>query len=155
MILHKIIDPRDALDKASRDEIYAFAKKRGVTEIDEKMFMGPHAATIMRKILRQKGITDISIPFHILGLPKATAESVAAPSGEPAMMAEDLAMKEYMETQNPKSSADVPVIANTKSRNAEIVRERSAGISAKELAAKHGISTVRVHQIIHKAKVRG
>ncbi len=53
-------DPRSPLDRASRDELYAFAKANHVTEIDEAMYMGAYAGVRMKKILLRKGLTNIN-----------------------------------------------------------------------------------------------
>jgi len=62
MILDKIDDPRSPLEKARRAELIAFARDRGVKEIKHDM-----PATLIRKILRAKGITDIRPPMRQLG----------------------------------------------------------------------------------------
>lgn len=65
MILNKIEDPRDNLEKARRPELFAFAQANRVPEIvTEDM-----PAVVMRTILRNKGLSRISIPRRPLGLP--------------------------------------------------------------------------------------
>lgn len=57
--LNRIFDPRDNLEKARRKELENFAKAQGVKEIRCGM-----PAPLMRKILRQRGLTNITIPKH-------------------------------------------------------------------------------------------
>lgn len=61
-VLTRIDDPRDTLERASRDELFFFAQSRGVSEIEQNM-----PAILMRKILRQKGLYAINIPNRPLG----------------------------------------------------------------------------------------
>jgi hypothetical protein len=62
MQILKVQDPRNTLDRARRSELAAFAKANGVKEIVPTM-----PATLMRKILRSKGLTNIVIPNRQLG----------------------------------------------------------------------------------------
>lgn len=67
--LSKVFDPRDKLEKARRKELERFAKKNGITEIRCGM-----PAPVMRKILRQKGFTNIQLPnTRFLGGPSDMA----------------------------------------------------------------------------------
>ena len=50
MILNKIDDPRDNLEKAHRRELVLFAQAQGVSEITEHM-----PAILIRRTLRAKG----------------------------------------------------------------------------------------------------
>jgi hypothetical protein len=61
-VVARIEDPRDSLEKARRAELERFAKANGVKEIN-----GDMPAILMRAILRQKGLTRISIPPRTLG----------------------------------------------------------------------------------------
>lgn len=61
MLLRSIDDPRSDLDKARRRELYDFARENGV-ELEEGM-----PAILMRKILRERGLTRIKIPPRPLG----------------------------------------------------------------------------------------
>lgn len=60
--LKRIDDPRDALGKAKRIELAAFARANGVQEINPRM-----PAEMMRDILRERGLTNIQIPNRRLG----------------------------------------------------------------------------------------
>jgi len=62
MILDRIIDPRDNLEKARRCELEHYARANGVGEIDPNM-----PAQLMRRILRAKGLTQIAVPNRPLG----------------------------------------------------------------------------------------
>lgn len=62
MILNKIDDPRDSLEKAHRLELVKFAHAHGVKEITELM-----PAILIRRTLRAKGLTNIHIPPRALG----------------------------------------------------------------------------------------
>lgn len=58
----RTVDPRDALDKARRYELWQHALKNGVADITHDM-----PAPIMRRILRERGLTQIAIPPRPLG----------------------------------------------------------------------------------------
>lgn len=62
MILDRIEDPRDALDKARRIELFRFARAHGLKDVVETM-----PAILMRRILRERGLTNIKIPPRPLG----------------------------------------------------------------------------------------
>jgi len=91
----RIEDPRDNLEKADRDQLYRFAVRMGVKEIDDRMYMGGNAASLMRMILRQRGYTNIGVPQHQLGMPRGT--SIEQPSGNPPQMLDDM-LKEQLKT---------------------------------------------------------
>lgn len=57
--LNKIFDPRDNLEKARRKELENFAKANGISDVRPGM-----PAPLMRKILRQMGLTGIPVPRH-------------------------------------------------------------------------------------------
>lgn len=109
MQIMRIEDPRDELEKANRDELFRFAQSVGVAEIDERMFMGANAAIMMRKVLRQRGITNIRIPARQLGMPYGAISP--EPSGK-SMTADEMAEMDYAaqrkasETEN-KPSVDI------------------------------------------------
>lgn len=92
MILNKIEDPRDALAKATRHELLQHARANRVSEIQHDM-----PATLMRKILRSRGLTRIAIPKRQLGAqvqPHAAVQSNDAPGIE--LDAEADLMRQYM-----------------------------------------------------------
>jgi hypothetical protein len=72
LILRSIDDDRDALDKAKRKELECFAKANNVTEIKQGM-----PAILMRRILRNKRLTNIQTPPRLLGHPEAPQHSEA------------------------------------------------------------------------------
>lgn len=63
MILNRVDDPRSNLQKATRYEVFKFAKARGVAEITSESM----PKNLMIRILRSKGITNIAIPPRVLG----------------------------------------------------------------------------------------
>lgn len=106
--LTRIEDPRDNLERASRDELFRFAQDRGVKEIDDRMFMGANAAIMMRKILRQKGMTNIQVRPQQLGMPPGVGESASSPvPSTETISADEMAERDYAAQQavNP----EVPV----------------------------------------------
>lgn len=98
MRLTRIDDPRDNLDKADRDQLYRFAVARGVKEIDDRIYNGANAASLMRMILRQKGITDLQVPYHQLGM--APYRPMEEPSGKPAQTVEEMLREQLKEVQS-------------------------------------------------------
>lgn len=58
MLLKRIDDPRDTLEKATRYELWKFALARGVNDIEQEM-----PADLMRKVLRARNVTDIHVHF--------------------------------------------------------------------------------------------
>jgi len=60
---------RDALDFASRDELYSLAKAHGVTEIDEAMYMSGMGGEKMKRILRARGLNKIKPSVNIFDAP--------------------------------------------------------------------------------------
>ena len=87
MLLSRIDDPRDTLERASRDELFFFAQERGVTEIEQNM-----PAILMRKILRQKGLNSINIPNRPLGANPGVV--IADPQEKVPEMDADAALEE-------------------------------------------------------------
>lgn len=73
LVLKTIDDPRDALEKARLPELLKFAAEQGV-EIPPAF---QDKAIIIRQLLRQRGLTRISIPPRVLGMPNA--REAAAP----------------------------------------------------------------------------
>lgn len=61
---------RDRLDLASRDELFAYAQANGVTEIDNKMYLGAYAGEKMKKILRSKGLVSLDVKISAFEAPK-------------------------------------------------------------------------------------
>lgn len=55
-------DPRDKLEKATRDELVDFAHINGQMDISEQM-----PKTVIVEMLRSRGLTNISIPERVLG----------------------------------------------------------------------------------------
>lgn len=61
-ILKSIDDPRDALERARRPELVRFARANGVEGITSDM-----PAILIRRKLRDRGLTKISVPLRLLG----------------------------------------------------------------------------------------
>lgn len=86
LLLNKIFDPRDALDKAHRKEMERYAKAHGINEIRPGM-----PAVVMRKILRRKGVKDIGVK-RVLGQQGPSGFEAEA---ERIVDADDLLMEEW------------------------------------------------------------
>ena len=95
MILNKIEDPRDALAKAHRYELYKFAQHSGVNEITHDM-----PASIMRKILRGRGFTRINIPARPLGAQNQGAGMEPGAKGVEVNADDDL-MRQWLQQKKP------------------------------------------------------
>lgn len=67
LVLKSLVDPRDILTKASRYELCAFAQANGVIEIDYGSDM---TLEEMIAILRNRGLTNITLPERPLGVYK-------------------------------------------------------------------------------------
>lgn len=101
MILNKIDDPRDNLEKAHRLELVKFAQAHGVAEITEHM-----PAILIRRTLRARGLTNILIPPRPLGTTNAvptTGEKVPQIDA-----ADDLARQFAAQSAPPKKNARPP-----------------------------------------------
>jgi hypothetical protein len=96
-VLQRIDDPRDNLDKALPDELYFFAKSKGITDINRA-----EPAELMRKKLRVKGLVDIPIPNRVLGQPTDWRNEWSTGSKEdprPSITADQLLQKQWDEQQ--------------------------------------------------------
>lgn len=87
-VLHRIDDPRDALQKARRYELLQFAKAHSVTDIVPGM-----PANLMRRILRERGLTHINVPPRPLGVVGGNATPQDAPATQ--VNADDDLMRQY------------------------------------------------------------
>lgn len=107
MILNRLDDPRDNLQRARRLELVRFARSNGQIDITEAM-----PADIIRKLLRSRGLTKISIPHRVLGsmaqertLPPGVAPgpAVAKANGAPEKIvevdADDDLMRQYQQSK--------------------------------------------------------
>ena len=63
MQLLTIQDPRTPLERARRPELVAFARSHGLLDINENM-----PAILIRKKLRERGLTNINVPDRPLGI---------------------------------------------------------------------------------------
>lgn len=107
-------DPRDALAKARRLEILAFARLNKVNEIRQDM-----PADIMRAILRRRGMTNIQIPKRVLGQPefRGERETIDQGNGLEVEAVDDL-MKQYLR-QSPQIEEQPKLKKMMKSRHSE------------------------------------
>lgn len=98
-------DPRDALEKATRDELVQFAHAKGQSDISEMM-----PAVVIRKTLRERGLTNINIPNRPLGAYTNSAKLFGLVDGPPvppqsqpqqqkALDADELLMAEWKNKQ--------------------------------------------------------
>lgn len=120
MFLNKIDDPRDQLEKARRYELFKFAKGHNIAEITEGM-----PAIIMRKILRGKGLTRISIPPRPLG--GLSGSAPATPQNVNEIDAADDLMRQYAQeskpAEKPVSEMDIKELRSTaKARGIKLAR---------------------------------
>ena len=93
MYLNKIDDHRSQLEKATRMELFRFAQANKVAEIVQEM-----PASLMRVILRQKGLTRIAIPNRVLGAP-AQDRIAGAPTGPSTSIDADEDLMRQWQTQ--------------------------------------------------------
>lgn len=110
MLLNKITDPRDNLEKARLKELIVFAHKQGVTGIQPTM-----PAQLVRRILRVKGLVDITIPDRPLGGIKIGDGPVqSTPDNTVEVMAEDDLMKQWLRDQgnHVKAAPATPEVAD-------------------------------------------
>lgn len=103
MQLNIIVDPRDALSKARRDELWRFAKANNVAEINDPNM----EAILMRDVLRRRGITNIRIPNRPLGTlsPNHRPQATKQPQNSIDTDATDDLWKQY---QARKDSQQIP-----------------------------------------------
>lgn len=104
MILNKIEDPRDNLEKARLWELEAFAAANRVTEVRPGM-----PAILIRKILRSKGVTRIRIPPRQLGA--LNGGGAPLPTGDEKVVeadASDDLMRQWLQQQAAPPPAAIP-----------------------------------------------
>lgn len=76
-VLHSITDPRDALGKLKRLELFRLAQENKITEIPSEQMPGD----LMRDILRSKGIHPKSVPNRQLGTSEPTVTTPTSHRG--------------------------------------------------------------------------
>lgn len=104
MILNKIDDPRDNLEKAHRMELVKFARAHGLNHISEQM-----PAILIRQELRSRNLTNIRIPPRPLGAqshPPAMADAAQPQNVVQVNAAADLA-RQYA-SQLPQQASPPP-----------------------------------------------
>lgn len=102
MILNKIDDPRDALSRARRMELFRFAQAQGISDIVQEM-----PASLMRRMLRARGLTNIRIPPRMLGAQNASGSSQQAGPDHKVneIDADDDLARQFQEQQKAKQAA--------------------------------------------------
>lgn len=136
-----IIDPRDNLEKARRPELVAYARANGLPDISEAM-----PAILIRKKLRNAGLTTIRIPERILGQPTALHQSTAitddgevlASGNGHAIDADDDLARQFDTTapKNPHTMAYNELRRTARRMGVKLVRKDNlASIKAKVAAA--------------------
>lgn len=106
MILNKIEDPRDNLEKATRRELFLFAQANRISGVSDEM-----PAILIRDILRRAGKTRISIPPRPLGgNPRAAHAALQTPeqNGVQADAVADLARQWAQQQAAPAIQPTVP-----------------------------------------------
>jgi hypothetical protein len=96
MILNKIEDPRDNLEKAHRLELVRFAHAQGVSDVNENM-----PAMLIRRVLRMKGLTRITIPPRSLGQQSQPGSVPTTDQKVPEVNAEDDLMRQFKAQSQP------------------------------------------------------
>lgn len=106
MILNKIDDPRDSLAKATRYQVWKFAKENGLD------FEESTPADIVRAALRQRGLTRINVnrpPLGALNGPAGGGQAIVpASSGTEIDATADLAAQWAREQQQKRDEGKVP-----------------------------------------------
>jgi hypothetical protein len=105
-VLQRIDDPRDNLDKALPDELYFFAKSKGIANINRA-----EPADLMRHKLRVAGFIDIPIPNRVLGQPTDWRNEWSTGSKDdprPSITAAQLLQKQWDDQQGKTNSAPIP-----------------------------------------------
>jgi hypothetical protein len=75
IVLTRIEDPRDNLQKATRDELWDYAKANGV-DFDQRTT----PRQVMEHVLRSKNLVNVRIPIRVLGRPTGAYEDEVAPT---------------------------------------------------------------------------
>lgn len=106
MQLLTIQDPRDNLEKARKNELVNFAHGHRIAGVDPAM-----PAILIRKILRSRGLVDITVPVRLLGqTPGARGSSgPSTPENTIEMLADDDLMQQWLKSQEP-AVPDVPYV---------------------------------------------
>lgn len=117
-------DPRDSLERATRWELYDFAKRMGCHEVKE-----PMPALLAAQILRTKGLTNIQTTTPPLG---SVAVLGQAPHGEPDKTVD---MLSDLKRQYEQQQAEPPPFDATKASFNEIraeLKRRGVKLSRKD-----------------------
>ncbi len=96
MIPRHFDDPRTDLEKATRWELYDFAKSVGCTEVKE-----PMPAMLAVQILRGNGFTRIQIPDRPLGAVSVLGGNFEPPATQTVDALEELARQFAQQQANP------------------------------------------------------
>jgi hypothetical protein len=86
-VLTRIDDPRDALERARRPELTAYARANGINTIsigERAVRVDEAPAILVRQVLRDRRLTRIPIARKMLGAPEGRAAAMAPPDAFPA-----------------------------------------------------------------------
>lgn len=123
LILNKITDPRDSLEKAKRYELVKFAHEHGHTQITTEM-----PAILIRKYLRSQGLTNIKIPHRPLGQPpkdspNALQSTAVDEKNVPTFDAEDDLARQFGLDMTDKTDLIEPEKPKPEKKNTNIIHE--------------------------------
>ena len=102
MIPRGVEDPRDNLEKATRWELYDFAKAVGCTEVRE-----PMPAMLAVQILRGRGFVNIRIPDRPLGQVSVIGKD---PFSQPATQTVDALADMARQFEQEQKTRDIPSV---------------------------------------------
>lgn len=125
-------DPRDNLERARRRELVKFAEVNGIREVVSEM-----PATLMRKILRARGLTQIAVqPTRLGDIPRQNFNKKVQPKPqaishrqlvpEPRCVevsADDDLMRQWSESQGVKAETD-PLVKGVNPASVAVVEHR-------------------------------
>lgn len=140
--LTKIDDPRDPLERARLRELVNFAKANGQTDINDQM-----PAILIRRILRQRNLTRISVPRRTLGQPEPSPgradlqprPSPVAETGGAEISAEDDLARQFAASR-PRSVHDMgynELRAEAKRRKIKLNRSDTLAIIKEKLGVQN------------------
>lgn len=141
LVLTRIDDPRDSLERARKRELVAFAQQKGIEAIRPEM-----PAILIRRELRKMGLTRIDVPNRPLGgSPQRPDRAPGADENVPAIDASDDLARQFAAAAPPKPELPARVakgVAGIK----EIARLR-------KLAHSKGIK-IDPHDTIHTLRMK-
>lgn len=136
MLLNRIDDPRDNLEKAHRLELVKFAHAQGVTEITEHM-----PAILIRRMLRAKGLTNIRIPPRALGQQAGTSAPNGSQQEVPSIDAADDLARQFAAEQ--AAARHAGKLAREPIRKRLVERPKSEINKLRDICKERGIKMER------------